>query len=88
MIRRLWSWVVSSARTKAVSRIAAGVLALIGLRSMWRSQGATDQRKEAEHADLNRANEIREDARKAAARASDDRRDVDERLREHGRLRD
>jgi hypothetical protein len=88
VIGRLWSWIAASSIGRAVAGIGLAVVTLIGLRSRWRSEGAAAERERLEDEDRERAQRIREAADGARDRAADDGRDVDERLRDHGRLRD
>lgn len=88
MLRAAWVWLRGS---RVSGWIAAAVVALAVLwakaRAIYR-KGRKDERVEHHVEDLEEAQRIREAADAARRAGAVDDRDVDERLRAHGRLRD
>jgi hypothetical protein len=82
----LWS------RLRAIPSAIVGGVAIIGAAfALWRHGEASGERvaeAKAKDADRRRADGVREKAADALRRSSGDDRAVDDRLREHGRLRD
>ena len=84
MILAALSWLWSSKLGRAIAAIGA---ALLGVLLVYQ-RGRSDQRKDAKVEDMEHAIEIRKRADQAARDADGDTRPVDDRLREHKRLRD
>jgi len=80
-----WLW-IRAARIIAPLVLVGG--ALLGLRVKWGRDGAKRERERHVEADKTRAQNVRERAQVARDADGISNADPDERLREHGRLRD
>ena len=80
-----WLW-IRAARIIAPLVLIGG--ALLGLKSKWRSDGAKRERERHVEADQTRAQDVRERAQVARDADGIGNADPDQRLRDHGRLRD
>ena len=80
-----WLW-LRAARIIAPLVLIGG--ALLGLKAKWRSEGAKRERERHVEADKTRAQDVRERAQVARDADGLGNADPDQRLRQHGRLRD
>lgn len=88
MIGAAWRWLAGTRVGRRVLGAVAMVAAVVLVRLDAYRDGQQDERREHEQADQERAKGVRHRAEDARRDAADDGRDADQRLRDHGRLRD
>lgn len=88
MIGAVWAWLTGSRAGRVLAAVVAVLAIIWGNGAAKYRKGRKDERDDQKAEDMQRAAETRRDANDARRRSAADPRDVDDRLREHGRLRD
>lgn len=88
MISAAWAWLSGTRVGRWIAGAALAALALLAIRADAYRDGRKDGEREHEEADRKRADDVRQRADDARRRSAVDPRDVNDRLRRHGRLRD